>query len=218
MYSPWFGKQKTGKQRSCLMAMLIALLLWISPLQATESRVLLVLGDSLSAAYNLPATSGWVSLLEQRLKREYPEWQVVNASISGETTTGGLTRLPALLRQHQPALVLLELGANDGLRGQPVPGIRNNLSQLIRLSRDAGADVLLLGILLPPNYGPRYTSQFEQLYPQLATEYKLPLLPFLLDGVADRPELMQQDGLHPTAAAQPRVLDNVWPLLEPQLH
>jgi len=178
-------------------------------LQAAERPVILVMGDSLSAAYNLPASAGWVSLLEERLKSQ-TNWQVVNASISGETTSGGLTRLPGLLRQHQPDLVLLELGANDGLRGLPPKLISNNLEKMLTLSQESGAKVMLIGILLPPNYGPAYLAQFEQTYPNLAKKHQLPLVPFLLEGVADKPSLMQADGLHPTAEAQPIILETVW--------
>lgn len=178
-------------------------------LQAAERPVILVMGDSLSAAYNLPASTGWVSLLEERLKSQ-TNWQVVNASISGETTSGGLTRLPGLLRQHQPDLVLLELGANDGLRGLPPKLISNNLEKMLTLSQESGAKVMLIGILLPPNYGPAYLAQFEQTYPNLAKKHQLPLVPFLLEGVADKPSLMQADGLHPTAEAQPIILETVW--------
>lgn len=178
-------------------------------LQAAERPVILVMGDSLSAAYNLPASAGWVSLLEERLKNQ-TNWQVVNASISGETTSGGLTRLPRLLRQHQPDLVLLELGANDGLRGLPPKLISNNLEKMLTLSQESGAKVMLIGILLPPNYGSAYLAQFEQTYPNLAKKHQLPLVPFLLEGVADKPSLMQADGLHPTAEAQPIILETVW--------
>ncbi|GLR63359.1 arylesterase [Marinospirillum insulare] len=175
------------------------------------------MGDSLSAAYNIPTSAGWVSLLEERLKKR-TDWQVINASISGETTSGGLTRLPALLRQHQPSLVLLELGANDGLRGLPPQLITNNLEKMLTLSEESGAKVMLIGILLPPNYGPAYLAKFEQTYPQLAKKHQLPLLPFLLEGVADQPSLMQEDGLHPTAEAQPKILENLWVELKPLLN
>lgn len=178
-------------------------------LQAAERPVILVMGDSLSAAYNLPASAGWVSLLEERLKSQ-TNWQVVNASISGETTSGGLTRLPRLLRQHQPDLVLLELGANDGLRGLPPKLISNNLEKMLTLSQESGAKVMLIGILLPPNYGPAYLASFEQIFPKLAAKHHLPLVPFLLAGVADKPSLMQADGLHPTAEAQSIILETVW--------
>jgi len=178
-------------------------------LLAAERPVILVMGDSLSAAYNLPISAGWVSLLEERLKK-LTNWQVVNASISGETTSGGLTRLPELLRQHQPELVLLELGANDGLRGLPPKIITNNLEKMLILSKESGAKVMLIGILLPPNYGPAYLARFEQIYPKLAKKHQLPLVPFLLEGVADKPSLMQDDALHPTAEAQPKILETVW--------
>lgn len=178
-------------------------------LLAAEQPTILVMGDSLSAAYNIPTSSGWVSLLEKRLN-EQSNWQLVNASISGETTQGGLTRLPDLLRQHQPDLVLLELGANDGLRGLPPSLISNNLEKMVKLSELSGAKVMLIGILLPPNYGPAYLAQFENIYPNLAKEHQLPLVPFLLEGVADKPDLMQEDELHPTAAAQPKILETVW--------
>lgn len=203
MFYPW-KSIKLGWVTLLLLTVLIA-----SAPVAAERPLILVVGDSLSAAYNLPTTSGWVSLLEVRLKQQ-TTWQVVNASISGETTNGGLTRLPELLRQHQPNIVLLELGANDGLRGLPPTLISNNLEKMLSLSKQSGAKVMLIGILLPPNYGPNYLAQFEQIYPQLAKKHQLSLVPFLLEGVADKPELMQDDGLHPTAAAQPIILETVW--------
>ncbi len=185
---------------------------------ATQKKpVILVMGDSLSAAYNIPTQAGWVSLLKERLSQQ-TNWQVVNASISGETTNGGLTRLPALLRQHQPNIVLLELGANDGLRGLPPSLITNNLETMLTLSQQSGAKVLLLGILLPPNYGPAYLAQFENIYPKLAKKHQLPLVPFLLEGVADKPNLMQDDGLHPTAQAQALIMETVWLELEALLN
>jgi acyl-CoA thioesterase I len=174
----------------------------------------LVLGDSLSAAYRIAPEASWVALLEQRLgKAGTPARAIVNASISGETTAGGLARLPALLDQHKPALVMIELGANDGLRGLPLKEIRANLIRLIQLSQAASAKVLLIGIELPVNYGPQYRDGLRGLYRDLATEFKLPLVPFLLEGIALDATLMQDDGLHPTAAAQPKVLENVWPML-----
>ena len=204
MFYPW-----KNKVISWLAAFLLLLLMNSGSLQAAERPVILVMGDSLSAAYNLPTSAGWVSLLEERLKKQ-TNWLVVNASISGETTSGGLTRLPGLLRQHQPDLVLLELGANDGLRGLPPKLISNNLEKMLTLSQESGAKVMLIGILLPPNYGPAYLAQFEQTYPNLAKKHQLPLVPFLLEGVADKPSLMQADGLHPTAEAQPIILETVW--------
>lgn len=179
---------------------------------------LLVLGDSLSAAHNIPQQAGWVALLEHRLnQRGTPAPKVINASISGETSAGALARLPALLAQYKPSLVLVELGGNDGLRGLPPAELAANLDAIIRASRDADAKVLLLGIDLPPNYGRAYRDRFRAVYSDLAKKHRVPLLPFLLDGVALQPGLMQEDGVHPTAAGQPRVLDNVWELLQPML-
>lgn len=179
---------------------------------------LLVLGDSLSAAHNIPQQSGWVALLEHRLnQRGTPAPKVINASISGESSAGALARLPALLAQYKPSLVLVELGGNDGLRGLPPAELAANLDAIIRASRDAGAKVLLLGIDLPPNYGRAYRDRFRAVYTELANKYQVPLLPFLLEGVALHAGLMQEDGVHPTAAGQPRVLDNVWALLQPML-
>lgn len=189
----------------------------LAALPAAASPAILVWGDSLSAAYGLEPSQGWVALLEARLKARGYDYTVVNGSVSGETTSGGLTRLPDALGQHKPAIVVLELGANDGLRGTPVSLMHDNLGRMIALSRQAGAKVLLIGIRLPPNYGPRFTGDFSRAYADLARRYRVPLLPFLLDGVAQHRELMQEDGLHPVAAAEPEVLDNVWPTLEPLL-
>jgi acyl-CoA thioesterase I len=178
---------------------------------------ILVFGDSLSAAYGIPKEQGWVALLQQQLKVQALKHQVINASISGETTSGGATRLKALLDQHQPDIVLIQLGANDGLRGLPVADMRRNLTRMIELSQQSGAKVSLLGIMIPPNYGPRYTQEFRESYSLLARQYQLPLVPFLLEGVAGKTELIQEDGLHPTSAAQPIILSNVWSVLAPQL-
>jgi len=178
----------------------------------------LVVGDSLSAAHNIPAASGWVNLLQQRVKQQItPPPSIINASISGETTAGALTRLPGLLEKHRPSVVVIELGGNDALRGLTPAQLRGNLEKMIVASQKAGAKVLLLGIDVPPNYGPAYRQRLRQTYAELARQYDVPLLPFLLEGVALKPNLMQADGLHPTAAAQPQVLDNVWPLLKPLL-
>lgn len=176
--------------------------------------MVLVLGDSLSAAHGIAADAGWATLLDRRLA-EGGRGRVVNASISGETTAGGLSRLPALLAEHRPAVVAIELGANDGLRGLPIAQVRENLSALIRHSREAGANVLLIGIELPINYGARYRGLLREAYADLSREHEVPLVPFLLDGIALEPGLMQDDGLHPTAQAQPRILDTVWPAIEP---
>lgn len=179
--------------------------------------MVLVYGDSLSAAYGLPRDSGWVALLEQRLARHQPAWQVVNASVSGETTAGGRARLPAVLDRHRPAIVILELGANDGLRGLPLKPAAANLAAMAALAKRRGVRVVLVGMQLPPNYGSSYTREFQTMYPALAKKSGLALVPFLFDGMATRPELFQADGLHPIAAAQPRLLDNVWRQLEPML-
>ncbi|MEO7062431.1 MAG: arylesterase [Dokdonella sp.] len=179
-----------------------------------QTRPLLVLGDSLSAAYGLSPEQGWVALLEQRLQAATPPHRIVNASISGETTAGGLARLPALLVAEKPALVIVELGANDGLRGLPLAEIRANLTSILRAIHVANARALLLGIELPVNYGPRYRDELRLMYRDLAAEFKVPLVPFLLDGVALDPALMQPDGLHPRAAGELKVLENVWTVLE----
>jgi len=179
--------------------------------------VLLVVGDSLSAEYGLARGTGWVQLLADRLRTSGSDYRVVNASISGETTSGGLSRLPALLKEHRPKVVVLELGANDGLRGLPVNLMKDNLAALIRQSRATGAQVLLIGIRVPPNYGREYTERFASTYAALAREFKVPLVPFLLEGFAESLDLFQSDRVHPTAQAQPRILDTVWPTLRPLL-
>lgn len=184
---------------------------------AADRPTLLVLGDSLSAAHGIPLESGWVALLTDRLERRDPPWQVVNASIGGETTRGGLSRLPALLQRHDPEVVLLALGGNDGLRGISPEEARENLASLVHTARKAGARVLLVGIRVPPNLGRRYAERFHGIYHQLADALNLPLVPFLLEGVALEEDLMQPDGIHPTAQAQPRMLDTVWPTLKPLL-
>ncbi len=185
--------------------------------RAATSRPVLVLGDSLSAAYNIPRAQGWVHLLGARLAEMRPPREVINASISGATTADGLARLPRLLARDKPALVIIELSANDGLRGLPLIEIERNLQRLIVRSREAGAKVLLLGIELPVNYGPRYRAGLQAIYARLARRYRLPLVPFLLAKVALQPALMQDDGLHPRAAGEPLVLDTVWPALQPML-
>ncbi|MEO8671315.1 MAG: arylesterase [Tahibacter sp.] len=180
-----------------------------------ERRVL-VLGDSLSAAYHIAPEAGWVNLLGTRL-HDTGGGRVINASISGETSAGGLARLPALLAEHKPNLVLIELGANDGLRGLPLAEIRANLRSLVERSRAAGAEILLIGIELPVNYGPQYRDGLRAMYRDLATEFNVPLVPFLLSAVATHSELMQEDGLHPTAGAEPAVLETVWTVLQGML-
>lgn len=185
--------------------------------QAAPTRSVLVLGDSLSAAHNIPVESGWVHLLGERLGKMEPPWRVVNASISGETSLSGRNHLPALLAKERPAVVVIELGANDGLRGLPLDALRDNLAAMIELAQKRGARVLLLGIELPVNYGPQYRDGLRAIYADLARSKRTGLVPFLLEGVALDPTLMQDDGLHPLAAGEPRVLDNVWQGLAPLL-
>ena len=192
-----------------------------SPALAQKSPpVVLVVGDSLSAEYGLVRGQGWVALLEQRLKSLRSRLQVVNASISGDTTSGGRSRLPTLLRTHKPSVVVIELGGNDALRGLPLDVSRANLQAMIEASQQAGAKVLLVGMEMPPNYGARYAEQFRQLYVDLARQKRVPLVPFFLKGIADRTDAMdffQADRIHPNEAAQPKMLDNVWPALQPLL-
>ncbi len=214
--------QANGRGRAASMGWLLAWLLLMPMLACAKGpdtrAAVLVVGDSLSAAHNIPAASGWVNLLQQRVKQQItPPPAIINASISGETTAGALTRLPGLLEKHRPSVVVIELGGNDALRGLTPAQLRGNLEKMIVASKKAGAKVLLLGIDVPPNYGPAYRQRLRQTYAELAGQYDVPLLPFLLEGVALKPNLMQADGLHPTAAAQPQVLDNVWPLLKPLL-
>ena len=174
---------------------------------------ILIFGDSLSAAYGIGEDEGWVTLLAERLAQEDSELEVVNGSVSGETTTGGRARLPSLLERYNPAFVLIELGGNDGLRGLPLSLMRENLTDMIQLSQTRGATVLIAGMQIPPNYGPRYTEPFFAQYAELAEEFDLYLIPFLIDGIPQQPELMQADGIHPKAEAQSMILDNFWPVL-----
>ncbi len=176
-----------------------------------------MLGDSLSSAHGLAVDQGWVSLLQQRLRKNGFPHQVVNASISGDTTANGLTRLTTALERHRPEIVIVELGGNDGLRAQPVPMIRSNLISIIETIQSQEARVVLAGMRLPPNYGPTYVGQFEAIYPELAQTFNLTLIPFFMEGVGTVRELMQSDGVHPSAEAQPVLLDNVWPYLKPLL-
>jgi len=175
------------------------------------------MGDSLSAGYGLKVETGWVALLQQRLTGKGYGYHVVNASVSGETTGGARTRFPRSLQLHHPQIVILELGGNDGLRGLPIAQMKTNLQAMIEAAREAHAKILVLGMNIPPNYGPEYATQFHQVYVELAHQYQVPLVDFFLAGVALTPQLMQADGIHPTAAAQPRLLDNIWPVLLPLL-
>jgi acyl-CoA thioesterase-1 len=201
-----------------MLRKILYLLLLALPMTA-PAQIILVVGDSLSAAYGIPVKDGWVSLLEQRLQAgEYP-YRIVNASISGDTTANARSRLPPALERHKPALVLLELGGNDGLRGLSLAEMKNNLADMIASSRESGSRVLLIGVQLPPNYGPRYTEKFQSIYQELAREYGVVLLPSLVDGIGTEQALMQGDGIHPNTIAQPLIAERVWkallPLLEP---
>jgi acyl-CoA thioesterase-1 len=197
---------------------LAALLMFSAAASAYSApKSILVVGDSLSAEYGLARGAGWVALLEQKLQAQKIDARIVNASISGETTSGGRTRLPALLTRHHPDIVIIELGANDGLRGLPVAAARANLRAMIDASRGAGAKVLLVGMRMPPNYGRDYADKFFAMFGTLSKETSLPLAPFMLDGVADKTELFQADRLHPLATAHPIILGNIWPHLQPLL-
>lgn len=182
-----------------------------------SSPKVLVLGDSLSAAYEIRPESGWVQLLANQIADSQPPVALTNASFGGATTASGIQRLPGLLDQYQPDLLILELGANDGLQGKPVPYIKQNLAQMIELAQSRRIQVVLLGIRLPPNYGSRYTEPFFNQYAELAREYNLLYVPFMLDGIADQDELMRADGLHPTEQAQPMILENIWPTVQQAL-
>ena len=195
--------------------MLGAALLLAAALAHSAPKTVLVLGDSLSAEYGLTRGSGWVALLDQKLKAEKIDATIVNASISGETTSGGRTRLPALLAQHHPALVVIELGANDALRGLPLAAAEANMRAMVELARKNNAQVLLVGMRMPPNYGRDYTERFFGMYKTVATQLKAPLVPFMLEGVAEKPALFQADRLHPTAQAHPAILANIWPKFLP---
>jgi acyl-CoA thioesterase-1 len=201
----------------------LALLMAIAPAWSygntarNDSPTILVLGDSVSAGYGLASNEGWVALLQSRLKAQGYGYRVINASVSGETTTGGLARLPRALSVHRPQIVIVELGGNDGLRALPLEASRQNLERIIETAQSSGAQVLLLGMKIPPNYGPRYSQGFEKLFSNLARRYRLPFEPFFLEKIALAPGMMQADGLHPTAKAQPVMLDTVWPVLKPML-
>lgn len=207
-----------SRQRSMIFLFWLVSCLAITLPASASDDTILVMGDSLSAAYGVETDTAWVNLLRNRLDdQDQDGWQVINASISGETTDGGARRLPDLLDKHQPEIVIIELGGNDGLRGFQPPVIRDNLSAMIEASQDVGARVLLVGMQIPPNYGPRYTRLFAEMYQELSDQYDTALVPFFLDGIYNGDGLMQSDGIHPTGDAQPKLLDNVWPHLEPLL-
>jgi len=195
----------------------ILLLLFLVLPNLAEARIILIVGDSLSAAYGIPVEQGWVSLLQERLdSRDYP-CRIINASISGDTTANARARLSQALASHEPAVVLLELGGNDGLRGLSLTEMKSNLGAMISSVQETGAQLLLIGVQLPPNYGPRYTERFQAVYRELAVEHDLALLPSLVDGIGTEQKLMQQDGIHPNISAQPLILDRVWEALLPLL-
>ena len=200
--------------RMWLRGGVLAAMLWA---QGALAGTALVVGDSISAAFGLETSQGWVHLLQQRLNDGEHEYRVVNASISGDTSAGGLARLPALLSEHEPDIVIIELGGNDGLRGQPPAQLKRNLAAMAEQAQQAGAKVLLLGMRMPPNLGQRYTSAFADAFDSLAAEKDLPYVPFLLEGIGGVQGMMQADRVHPTAQAQELMLDNVWPVLEPLL-
>lgn len=197
-----------------MLLSLLALNTWSAP---TADKTLMVYGDSLSAAYGLDINDGWVALLEQKLHKTHPNWQVINLSISGETTAGGLSRLPKALEQYRPDLILLELGANDGLRGTSLTSFKSNLESMLQMAQKQNIDVIMFEMQIPPNYGPVYTRRFTQTFHDLGKAHEVPVIPFFLDGVAGDENLNQKDGIHPKAEAQPRLLSNVWSHLESRL-
>ncbi len=192
-------------------------ILFASAAQAAPQKSVLVFGDSLSSAYGIAQSRGWVALLGERLKHEQPDYIVVNESISGETSAGGRARIDAALARHKPAIVVLELGGNDGLRGLPILQMKQNLAAMIEQSQKAGARILLLGMKMPPNYGPDYTQSFQAAFGELAKRHRTALVPFLLEDIADQPDMFQPDRIHPAEDAQPLMLDRVWKALRPLL-
>jgi acyl-CoA thioesterase-1 len=182
-----------------------------------QGATLLVVGDSLSAAYGMGPREGWVTLLEERLRQKRFDYNVVNASISGETTSGGAARIAELLARTRPEVVVVALGGNDGLRGLPTGQMKDNLSRIVGRAKARGARVLLVGVRVPPNYGTRYAQEFEAAFREIAERNRVPLVPYILEGVGERRDLMQEDNIHPSAAAQPKILENIWPRLEPLL-
>ena len=186
---------------------------WSVPAYAENPKIM-IYGDSLSAAYGIPQQKGWASLLQQKLVSEHYQYDVVNASISGETTSGGASRIRNALSQIKPNIIILELGANDGLRGLPIESMIANLNTIIQEGKKSGAKILLVGMKIPPNYGPQYTKLFSQSYLKLSQEHQIPLVPFMLENIAGKTNLIQDDGLHPNAIAQPLVLDNIWSQLK----
>ena len=210
-----YGARRAPVQRGVMI--FLALMLGSASAMAAASKTVLVLGDSLSAGYGLAANQGWVALTAQRMRTSHPGWRVVNASISGETTSGGASRITAAIARSRPAVVVIELGANDGLRGLALAQTRANLETIIRAAKGAKAKVLLIGMRLPPNFGPQYTRGFEQNYVDLSKRYGTAFLPFLLAPIAADRNAFQPDNLHPSAAVQPKLRDHVWGALQPLL-
>lgn len=204
-----FLKSKISVVSLCFLSFVA----WSLPALAANPKIL-IYGDSLSAAYGIPQQQGWVALLKQKLHAESLNYDIINASISGETTSGGLTRFEKTLQQTKPKIVILELGANDGLRGLPVKDMQKNLASMILKGKQSGAKILLIGMRIPPNYGPKYTDEFSQTYVNLASQHNIALVPFMLDHIAAKPDLIQQDGLHPNVLGQPIILKNIWPALQ----
>lgn len=199
-------------------ASLITFIIFGFATMSLQAKTILIVGDSISAAYGMSPEQGWVKLLQKRLDQKYPkQHRVVNASMSGETTSGALARLPNLLKTHQPDLVIIELGGNDGLRGQPPQIIQKNLSQLVQLSKNSKAQVVLFGMKIPPNYGTAYSTAFENNYKIVAKQHNIQLLPFFMEGIAGQKNLMQTDQIHPNAQAQPKLLNLAWKYVEPKL-
>ncbi len=205
----------------CLASIMLnqILLLLILALPFTASaQIILIVGDSLSSAYGIPVDQGWVSLLQQRLSTKNHPYRIVNASISGDTTANALARLPQALNDHKPAIVVIELGGNDGLRGLSLKAMKNNLSSMIIKAKDSGAKVMLIGVQLPPNYGPKFTDKFQAIFHELARRYKIVLQPSLVEGIGTDRNMMQQDGIHPNAIAQPFIRDRIWEKLNQLLN
>ncbi len=196
---------------------MLAALAAAAPSALAGQGTILVYGDSLSAAYGIAQKQGWVALLQERLRKDSLDYTVANASLSGETTSGGASRIAGVLASERPKITIVELGGNDGLRGLPVAQMRDNLGGIVRAAQKAGSKVLLVGMKMPPNYGPAYTKSFENVFQEVARQYRVPLVPFLLDTIADRTSDFQADQIHPTAEAQPVLLDNVWKQLRPML-
>jgi|TARA_B110000879_G_scaffold25402_1_gene34185 acyl-CoA thioesterase-1 len=206
--------QSLSRFAAVAIACILPSMVFSQPTWAAQPSTLLVFGDSLSAAYGMKESQGWVRLLETQINQSDLNFSVVNGSISGETSTGGLARLPAMLENYSPDIVILELGGNDGLRGLPLAALEKNMRTMVDLISQSGAETLLTGIQIPPNYGPRYTEPFFDIYEKIAKSQDLSLVPFLIDGIPQQPDLMQADGIHPKAEAQYLILENVWPYLE----